>query len=91
MDGRDYVYRESPGSMKKTVTDQENDIELRNLYPAIIEGYGSFTGKHYRWNGAGTVVKVSKEDAPDFLSRELPPTCCGGTHGRQKYFEEVLP
>ena len=73
----------------KTDTDQPKDVELRNLYPAIIEGYGKVTGRKYRWEGAGTVVKVSIEDAPDFLERLLPPTCCGGTNRRYNYFEEV--
>jgi hypothetical protein len=89
MDGRNNVYRKSTGSMI-TDTDQAKEVDLRNLYPSIIEGYGRVTGKHYLWNGAGTVVKVSTEDAPDFLQRELPPTCCGGTNGRFKYFEEVV-
>jgi hypothetical protein len=75
---------------KKTVTDQPGEVELRNLYPSIIEGIGNVTGKHYRWEGAGTVVKVDERDAPDFLSRLLPPTCCGGTNRRYSYFEEVI-
>lgn len=75
---------------QETVIDQVKDIEIRNLYPAIIEGIGKVTGRKYFWNGAGTVVKVSLEDAPDFLSRLLPPTCCGGTNRRQNYFEEVI-
>ena len=90
MDGRNDVYGESTGSMKKADTDQDEYTELRNLYPSIIEGIGKVTGNRYIWNGAGTVVKVSKEDAPEFLKRELPPTCCGGTNGRFKYFEEVV-
>lgn len=74
---------------KTTVTDQIKYIELRNLYPSIIKGYGKVTGNEYIWNGAGTVVKVDVRDAPDFLERLLPPTCCGGTNRRYKYFEEV--
>ena len=89
MDGRSNVYSKGSGSIKKIDTDQPKDVELRNLYPAIIEGYGKVTGRKYRWEGAGTVVKVLIADAPDFLERLLPPTCCGGTARRQKYFEEV--
>ena len=73
----------------KTDTDQNKEVELRNLYPSIIEGVGRVTGRRYLWNGAGTVVKVDEQDASDFLQRELPPTCCGGANGRFKYFEEV--
>lgn len=61
-------------------------IYVRNLTPALVVATG-ITGEVYKFDGCGSVVKVSELDADYFLSLRRKHGCCGSSD--QPMFEKV--
>ena len=54
----------------------DDTVSLRSLYPAKMS-VAAKSGKVYRWESGGIVVKVEMEDAQDLLEKRMGG-CCGG-------------
>jgi len=60
-------------------------VLLQNMKLIIT---GSYTGKTYIFDGAGSIQDVDKLDAEEFLKRRSPKECCpGSVGGNRPYFE----
>jgi len=63
-------------------------VPLRLRIPARYITNGSVSGTRYVFEGAGSVVEVLSEDAPELLAKKRKHTCCNGTP-QQNIFEQV--
>ena len=63
-------------------------VVLRLRYP-VKYNYQSLSGKRITWNGAGSMVKVSREDADILLLKYRDGCDCGSGSKRLYIFEEA--
>lgn len=54
-----------------------NTKRIQSLIDAHIIYDGQVSGKRYEWHGAGAIVDVDEQDAPDLLAKRGKKSCCG--------------
>lgn len=67
---------------------EEASVKIK-LLRNVVYKYDSLSGGLITWNGAGSIVEVSREDADILLAKRRSTQCCGGTLRVTNIFEEV--
>ncbi len=96
MAGGKSVQRESipglaPGYSEEEYTpptdSEEPEVWVMSLHPVDLDITSPLSGITYHFPGAGSEVKVRKEDADWLLSLRRGRPCCGGTVEGAKLFQ----
>lgn len=62
-------------------------VKLQNQLDAKVSYDGRYSGKHYEWAKAGSVVPVDAQDAPELLEKQINTnSCCNGSSTGQSVF-----
>jgi len=57
-------------------------------FPATVRMVGAVSGKHYKWDGAGTKVQVDVRDIDDLLTKHVGETACCGNRKIENFLFE---
>ena len=81
---------EVPVVVEKVQPYNYKEIKIQSLIDSHFIYVGKITEKNYEWRGAGDVVFVDEQDAPDLLSKRIGErSCCGDGLKGNKVFEQV--
>ena len=64
-------------------------VTLLLRYPVRYKYVSTKTDEVYIWNGAGSILSVHLDDAPDLLVKFKKAGCCGASPQTNFIFEEV--
>lgn len=68
-----------------SVSDRYLMLNLSTVYKIV----GKYTGKEYRWPGAGSVLPVDHDDAEHLMTLFVRRGCCGSNRINKPVFSEV--